>query len=143
MQILDAYQLACRLHGGQVDKAGRPYIEHLTRVFLRVLAAGGDLNQQIAAMLHDSIEDGNVTAEQLAMAGVPAEAVQLVIVLTNRKGQTYTDYLSGVKAVHRAVLVKLADLEDNGNPDRLASLPEKDAQRLQKKYAQAVQLMAA
>lgn len=143
MQILDAYQLACRLQGGQVDKAGRPYIEHLTRVFLRVQAAGGDLNQQIAAMLHDSIEDGHVTAEQLAMAGVPAEAVQLVIVLTKRKGQTYTDYLSGVKAVHRAVLVKLADLEDNGNPDRLAALPEQDAQRLQKKYAQAVHFMAA
>ena len=36
MQVLDAYQLAARLHTGQTDKAGRPYIEHLTRVMLRV-----------------------------------------------------------------------------------------------------------
>ena len=43
MQILEAYQLAAHLHTGQVDKASRPYIEHLTRVFLRVLAGGGDL----------------------------------------------------------------------------------------------------
>ena len=43
MEALEAYQLAAQLHTGQVDKAGRPYIEHLTRVFLRVQASGGVL----------------------------------------------------------------------------------------------------
>jgi len=47
MKILHAYQLAASLHAGQADKAGRPYIEHLSRVFLRVLEAGGDRDQQI------------------------------------------------------------------------------------------------
>ena len=36
MDILRAYKIACQLHAGQTDKAGRPYIEHLTRVMLTV-----------------------------------------------------------------------------------------------------------
>lgn len=63
MDLIEVYQLACRLHTGQVDKSGRPYIEHLSRVFLRVQAAGGDLTQQIASLLHDAIEDGKASAE--------------------------------------------------------------------------------
>lgn len=35
MEALEAYQLAAQLHTGQVDKAGRPYIEHLTRLVLQ------------------------------------------------------------------------------------------------------------
>ena len=53
MDILRAYKIACQLHAGQTDKAGRPYIEHLTRVLLRVQMDGGDRFQQIAALLHD------------------------------------------------------------------------------------------
>lgn len=41
LNILQGYQLAASLHSGQKDKSGRPYIEHLSRVFLRVVEAGG------------------------------------------------------------------------------------------------------
>lgn len=142
MQVLEAYQLAARLHDGQVDKAGRPYIEHLTRVLLRVQAAGGDTIQQIAALLHDCIEDGHATADELVrIAGVPKEALELVTVLTRRVDQAYADYLVAAKASPRAALVKLADLEDNADPTRLDLLPEPDGRRLRKKYAQAVRFM--
>ncbi len=144
MTLLNAYQLAARLHDSQQDKAGRPYIEHLTRVFLRVQAAGGDENQQIAALLHDCIEDGHATADDLVRAaGVPQDAVDLVVALTRCKGQAYMEYLAGVKVVPRAVLVKMADLEDNSDRSRLDLLPEKDGQRLRKKYGQAMRFMAS
>ncbi len=142
MEALEAYQLAAQLHTGQVDKAGRPYIEHLTRVFLRVQAAGGVLIQQIAALLHDVIEDGHATADDLVrIAGVPVEAVEIVVTLSRRADQPYLDYLATVKASPRAALVKLADLEDNGDPARLGLLPEEEGLRLRKKYAQAVRFM--
>lgn len=100
--MLEAYQLACSLHDGQVDKAGRLYIEHLTRTYLRVQAAGGDIFQQIAALLHDAIENGCATAEDLLrIANVPAEAVDPVVVLTRRPSQLYTDYIASVKANER------------------------------------------
>lgn len=141
MDALKAFQLAAKLHWGQVDKAGCPYIEHLTRVFLRVQAGGGDVMQQIAALLHDSIEDGKATAEQLILLGVPEQALGLISVLTKPKGQDYADYLAHVKSVPRALLVKLADLEDNSDPERLAALPDAVAQRLLLKYEQAAQYL--
>lgn len=143
MKILDAYKLAAKLHAGQVDKAGRRYIEHLSRVFLRVYELGGDRDQQIAALLHDSVEDGKATADGLLEAGVPHAAVGLVLVLTKDERQSYADYVRGVKAHEKAVLVKRCDLEDNSDPDRLAELSDDVANRLRLKYEQARALLAA
>lgn len=137
MDTLKAFQLAAKLHTGQMDKAGRPYIEHLCRVFLRVQAAGGDVMQQIAALLHDSIEDGKASASQLSCHGVPDEVLQLILTLTKQENQSYSEYLSNVKLSPRALLVKLADLADNSDPERLAVLPEVVAQRLRVKYTKA------
>lgn len=143
MDTLEAYQLAARLHTGQVDKAGRPYIEHLTRVFLRVQAAGGDLFQQIASLFHDAIEDGKASVGQLKWLGVPDAAVEIVVVLTKSKGQRYEEYLAVVKNHQKALLVKLEDLADNQDPTRLAALPVDVAKRLREKYGRAQQFLTA
>ena len=137
MDILRAYKIACQLHAGQTDKAGRPYIEHLTRVMLRVQMDGGDRFQQIAALLHDSIEDEKTTADELLALGVPSEAVVLVQALTKREEQSYEDYLRGLIGRYRVVTVKMADLDDNSDPERLELLPERQRMRLQAKYVQA------
>lgn len=142
MNILDAYKLAATLHAGQLDKAGRPYIEHLSRVFLRVCDLGGDRDQQIASLLHDSVEDGKATAESLLEAGVPPAAVSLVLTLTKEGHQSYADYVRGVKANVRAALVKRCDLDDNADPQRLALLEGDVADRLRIKYEQARALLA-
>ncbi|MDN4066173.1 HD domain-containing protein, partial [Ralstonia solanacearum] len=142
MKILDAYKLAAGLHAGQMDKAGCPYIEHLSRVFLRVSERGGDRDQQIAALLHDVIEDERATADQLLQAGVPGAAVDLVLILTKVETQSYPEYVAGVKAHAKAVLVKRCDLEDNSDPERLALLGEEVAGRLRRKYGQALELLA-
>lgn len=42
MKTLDAYKLTATVHACQVDKAGRPYIENLSSVFVRGLEKGGD-----------------------------------------------------------------------------------------------------
>ena len=137
MDILRAYKIACQLHAGQTDKAGRPYIEHLTRVMLRVQMDGGDRFQQIAALLHDSIEDEKTTADELLALGVPSEAVVLVQALTKREEQSYEDYLRGLIGRYRVVTVKMADLDDNSDPERLELLPDLLRMRLEAKYAQA------
>lgn len=143
MELLEVYQLACRLHTGQVDKAGRPYIEHLTRVYLRVLAAGGDRFQLMAALLHDSIEDGKASEAQLLWLGVPPAAVALVVVLTKLKSQRYEVYLGIVKQHPAALLVKLEDVNDNRDPARLAELPAAEAERLRAKYQKAWDYLAS
>lgn len=140
MDLVQGFQLASNIHSGQLDKAGRPYIEHVARVLLRVQARGGDHIQQLAALFHDAIED-RLTAEGLLEAGVPREAVDLVRVLSRREGEPYTEYVERVARVARAVLVKLADLDDNKDPVRLALLPEKEAARLARKYSRATAVL--
>jgi len=136
MLILEAFQIAAQLHTGQLDAAGRPYIEHLVRVFLRVLAAGGDRDQQIASLLHDAVEDGKVTEKELLELGVPPGAVEMVVLL-DRGSRTYMDYIRDVKKHPRVALIKYADLEDNSDPARLALLSPEKAASLGAKYAAA------
>lgn len=141
MKILAAYNLAAQLHRGQVDKAGHPYIEHLTRVFLRVVDAGGSRDQQIAALLHDSIEDGRTNIPALDAAGVPTLAVSIITALTRGSSEPYADYIQRVRGHHDAALVKLADLADNSDPERLALLPIATQVRLIDKYSRATDLL--
>ena len=75
--------LAGKLHGGQVDKSGRPYLGHLERVAETVRASGGNWAQEMAAWLHDSLEDTHATAPYLAGAGVPGVVVSIVEALTH------------------------------------------------------------
>jgi (p)ppGpp synthase/HD superfamily hydrolase len=142
MSPAEALDLAGRLHAGQLDKAGQPYIGHLRRVAAAVYARGGSDAEQIAAALHDAIEDGHATAEFLAADGVPSAALHLVALLTKAEGQRYADYLAAIKADPGALLVKLADIADNSDPERLAMLPPDVADRLRTKYSKAMEILA-
>lgn len=53
-----AFEFAAELHKNQNRKSTQiPYIAHLMSVTALVLEAGGDEDQAIAALLHDSVED--------------------------------------------------------------------------------------
>lgn len=138
MKPIDAVTLAARLHAGHVDKGGQPYLGHLMRVMLLVRDAGGDEDQQVAAVLHDSIEDVGASVESLLAEGVPPRAVLLVDLLSKRRDEDYFhDYLPRIKASKPALLVKLCDMLDNADPARLALLPPAKAERLRAKYQEA------
>lgn len=142
MKILNAFKLAATLHAGQEDKVGRPYIEHLSRVFVRVIEQGGDRDQQLAALLHDAIEDGHVSEEGLLQAGVPWAAVELIAVLTRRPGQSYADYIQSILKREKAILIKRCDLADNLDGERLSLLNVEVADRLRSKYGSALSVLA-
>jgi len=121
-----AIQLAAEAHAGQQDKAGKPYILHPIRVMLSVSTT----DEQIAAILHDTVEDTDVTYEQLSEAGFSAEIISAVKALTKLDGE------SRVEAARRAVKhpiarqVKLADVKDNLDISRIPHLTDKDHARL-------------
>lgn len=136
MTLVEAYKLACHLHRGQVDKAGEPYIHHLTRVAIRVVCHTDE--QLIAALLHDCMEDGRATERELLEFGVPEGAVDLIRELTHTFG-SYEQYLRRLS--HHARLIKRADIADNSDPERLAKLHYTDAERLQVKYQRALEIL--
>lgn len=128
-----AEEIAAAAHRGQVDKAGQPYITHPARVAARV---AGDENAVAAAWLHDVVEDTAVTLADLEEA-FPAEVTIAVDALTRRAGEAPADYYARVRAVPLALTVKLADLADNSDPQRLARLDAATRERLIAKYARA------
>jgi (p)ppGpp synthase/HD superfamily hydrolase len=117
----DALAVARRWHGDVSDKLGEDYVTgHLSRVQRTVASRGGDLVTQIAAALHDTLEDTDATAEALAAEGVPAEAIRIVEIVTRRHGESYQEFIEriAVSGDPRAIMLKLADLHDNTDPAR-------------------------
>jgi (p)ppGpp synthase/HD superfamily hydrolase len=124
----DAILLAAKAHFGQKDRAGVPYILHPLRLMFRQTSDAA----RIAAVLHDVVEDTPVTLQQLREAGFPEEVVAAVELLTHDPLATYDQYIARLKDNPIARAVKLADLEDNMQLQRVASLTEKDWDRLQR-----------
>jgi (p)ppGpp synthase/HD superfamily hydrolase len=111
-----AEALARRHHAGQVDRLGAPYIEHPRAV--AGLLAGAPPTWQAAAWLHDVLEHTEASASDLLAAGLPAEVVRLVEVLTRRPGEDYLAFIDRVCADPAAVRVKIADALHNLDPAR-------------------------
>jgi (p)ppGpp synthase/HD superfamily hydrolase len=136
--VTDAALLAIEAHEGQVDKAGIPYIRHPERVALAVWKAGGTEEQEMAAWLHDAVEDTDATYRSLNDAGVPWDVLVIVKALTHLQGEPNVDYWKRIKARPPAVLVKLCDIHDNLTPARMFYLDSKTQNRLRIKYGNAL-----
>jgi len=136
-----AHELAERAHRGQFDKAGIPYIGHLERVASYVDPANPVA--MTAALLHDSIEDTSLTAQDLLEHGIPAGAIEAIELLTRRPEQTPEDYYQAISEHPLAREVKLADLADNSDPVRLALLPDSVRAHLTQKYSAAYRALGA
>lgn len=134
----DAIALAARAHAGQLDKAGQPYILHPIRVMLRL----PDAMARIVAILHDTVEDTDVTFEQLRAAGYGAEVLAALDAVTRRADETYEDFVQRSAADPIGRRVKLADLADNMDLRRLPGVKDADSDRLERYQHAWRQLMA-
>ena len=139
-QELLEHAILCALtaHAGQRYPApeSEPYILHP----LRVMAAVEGRNAQIAAVLHDVIEDTEVTLAELERAGYPDAVIHAVDCLTHRGGETYAAYIERLSTDPIATVVKVADLRDNlGNNRRLN--PESSVLDRIGRYEQALEFL--
>lgn len=127
-----AIALACEAHAGQIDKGGKPYILHPLRVMLRLK----DEDAQIAAVLHDTVEDCGLELGLIRyrFGALVADAVDA---LTRREGESYGAFLGRCADNPLALRVKLEDIEDNLNLDRLGREPTIDDARRCRKYHDA------
>jgi (p)ppGpp synthase/HD superfamily hydrolase len=134
MNLKRAIEIAVQAHKGQVDKAGQPYILHPLRVMMNVHSD----NAKIVAVLHDVIEDSNLTLADLIIEEFSLDIVDALRLLTKRRYDKYFDYIHNIKDSKNnlAILVKLADLEDNMDMSRLKETTEQDEKRY-KKYLDA------
>lgn len=135
--VKKAMKIAYKAHDGQVDKSGIPYIFHPIHLAEQM----EDEVSICAALLHDVIEDTDVTAEFLQKEGISKEVIDVVNLLTKRKEEEYMDYLERIKLSKVAVKIKLADLRHNSDGSRLEEVKEKDRIRIEK-YQEAIKRLS-
>lgn len=63
--IMHAYEFAKSHHEGQFRKSGEPYIIHPVQVAFIVASLGLDADTIVASLLHDVVEDTNVSLNEI------------------------------------------------------------------------------
>ena len=123
-----AIRIATNAHDGQYDRGGNPYILHPLKVMY--LTKSADEEIQAIAVLHDTVEDSDVTWLDLREAGMTDRVISGVRALTKIPGQSYDEYREAVFANRDAMIVKLADLRHNTDIRRLKGVTIKDRERM-------------
>ena len=131
-----AMKLAFEAHKNQVDKNGIPYIYHITHVAEQMK----EEKTICVALLHDIVEDTNITIEDLKKEGFSEEIICAIQLLTHDESIPYMDYVKEIKKNPIATKVKLADLAHNSDLTRLDNIDEYAKKRVEK-YECAIQLL--
>ena len=133
----DALDVAVDAHRGRMYPAPEPepFILHPLRVMLGVTSR----TAQIVALLHDVVEDSDLTLSDLAQRGFDAPVLDAVDCLSRRPDEEYARYISRVASNDVAREVKLSDLADNlANNRALPPTPENLARIVRYERAQRV-----
>lgn len=112
---MKAMQIAYAAHHGQVDKAGMPYVFHPMHLAEQM----EDEISCCVALLHDTVEDTDITLEDLEKE-FPRSVTEPLKLLTHPKEVPYLDYVRGIRENPVAVKVKLADIAHNSDQTRLS-----------------------
>ena len=133
-----AMKLAYKAHHGQFDYNGIPYIFHPIHLAEQM----DDEISCCAALLHDVVEDTDITMEELSRE-FPPEVIDAVKLLTHNDTTPYFDYVRAIKANPIARKVKLADLTHNSDQSRCvgSDLPEEKLAFWKEKYAKATKIL--
>lgn len=129
LTLEDAINIASQAHRNQKDKGGNPYILHCLRVMLQMETE----ESMIIAVLHDVVEDTGWDWRGLMEAGANGKIVHTIGLLTRLRGympssknptfanETYREYIYKIANSRSpvAIKVKMADLRDNLNLNRL------------------------
>ena len=131
-----AMLIAYHAHRDHVDKGGMPYIFHPLH-----LAEQMDTEYSvITALLHDVIEDSDISLEDLKAEGFPEPILEALSLLTHEKQVPYLEYVQRLKENELARKIKLADLTHNSDVSRLSVQDDSSRQRFEK-YQRAIALL--
>jgi (p)ppGpp synthase/HD superfamily hydrolase len=131
-----ALKISFYAHKNQVDKNGMPYVYHPFHIAEQM----DDEYSTCVALLHDVVEDTDITLSDLKSHGFPDELIEALSLMTHSDGVPYFDYIRAMKDNPLARKVKLADLAHNSDLSRLDKVDEKATERFYK-YKQAVLIL--
>ncbi len=133
-----AYVFAAKAHAGQVRRSGEPYLSHPLAVAYTLAEMKLDLPAIATGLLHDTVEDTDVTIEDIRklFGESVAEIVDGVTKISNlpvrskvhKQAENFRKMLLAMAKDLRVVLVKLADRLHNMRT--LEFQPERKRQRI-------------
>ncbi|MBO0839644.1 MAG: bifunctional (p)ppGpp synthetase/guanosine-3',5'-bis(diphosphate) 3'-pyrophosphohydrolase [Sciscionella sp.] len=131
-----AYDVAERMHLGQLRKSGDPYITHPLAVATILAELGMDTTTLVAALLHDTVEDTGYSLDELK-ADFGEEIARLVDGVTKldkvklgtaAEAETIRKMVIAMARDPRVLVIKLADRLHNMRTMRFLP-PEKQARK--------------
>ena len=142
-QYLKASVIVRRVFANILDKAGNPYIDHLYTV-----SQSDDYISSVAGLLHDIIEDTNITALDLLEVGIDRDIVETVFIVTKPKREkanmteeerleAYNKEIDDIieSGNPHALRLKMRDMKNNYDQKRLELLSSEQQEWLGKKYS--------
>ena len=131
-----AMKICFKAHAHQLDKSGLPYVFHPFHIAEQMK----DEDTTIVALLHDVVEDSDITLDDLKKYGFSEDVISAVAAMTHSPNIDYMDYIAQVKKNPLAAAVKLEDLRHNSDLTRLEEVTAKDIKR-NEKYKKAIELL--
>lgn len=131
-----ALKISFNAHKNQVDKSGMPYVFHPFHLAEQM----DDEYSVCVALLHDVVEDTDITIEDLRAEGFPKEVNNAIKLMTHSDSVQYLDYVKTIKNNPIARKVKLADLKHNSDLSRLDKIDDKALERVAK-YKKAIKIL--
>ena len=131
-----AMKICFKAHAHQLDKSGLPYVFHPFHIAEQMK----DEDTTIVALLHDVVEDSDITLDDLKKYGFSEDVISAVAAMTHSQNIDYMDYIAQVKKNPLAAAVKLEDLRHNSDLTRLEEVTAKDIKR-NEKYKKAIELL--
>lgn len=137
----DAIAVALTAFVGKTDKGGQPYILHCLWVMFQLNQR--DSEQLQAGVMHDVVEDSDITLDDLHAMGFSPRVVATVDLLTHRKGVSYDDYITRIANSNNldAIRIKIADLTHNMDLSRLGRIAKQSDWDRANKYREARDLL--
>lgn len=97
-----ALKISFIAHKDQVDKSGMPYVFHPFHLAEQM----NDEYSTCVALLHDVVEDTDITLDELTSEGFPAEIIDALALMTHDDKVPYMDYVRKIKTNPIATKVK-------------------------------------
>ncbi len=131
-----ALKLCFEAHKEQTDKSGMPYVFHPFHLAEQM----DDELSTVCALLHDVVEDTEITPQMLSQMGFPKDVLHVLELLTHDDDTPYMDYVRKISKNPVAKKVKIADLRHNSDLTRLDA-PDDAALLRKQKYQEAIRIL--
>lgn len=131
-----AISISVEAHIGQKTINGEPFILHP----LHVMSQMSTEDERIVAVLHDVVEDTDITFGMLMIEGFKEHQVEALRALYHPQGESYTEYIERVALNWLAIQVKIEDLIHNMDVSRfVGEISQRFRNKIFDKYIPAYQ----